>query len=80
VALAFGAGIGTLTGGTVGSATASLTTSGAVPAGGLAVLCLAYFKGLAVVNPTGITIGGNAMTNNRRTPNGSDICEIWSYY
>jgi hypothetical protein len=78
--LAFGGNIGSAPGGTASLTFVTFNTTALVPAGGLVVVVLAYFKGLATVNPSGITIGGNAMTNNRRTPNGSDVCEVWSYY
>lgn len=80
MAVAFGAALGSLSV-TNANASASLSfnTTAAVPAGGRVIVNAGFFKNSS--GPSiGCTVGGNAATLAKRTTNGNDYAEVWSYY
>lgn len=79
MATAFGALLGTVAP-VPGGATITFNTTAAVPAAGRVVVNIGYFKNGGVQTISGVTVGGNAATMDKRLQSGSDYSDTWSYY
>lgn len=79
MAIAVPTGLGSASSSAHGTPAITFNTGAAVTAGGIVFVVVSYFKNGGTKTPSGITINGNAMTQDRRNTNGNDLLDVWFY-